>query len=252
MFVSADYLCVQYGIDDDIAKFFVDRDPPKDNLYWHEKLLYLRPSPGYLFIPLIFDLLYRIGISKQQLLGNDFVQTMEKIGHISALEEVKRITNKEAISQCEQLVTETKKSKYWQKCILAYFNEEPGNLLRKLATPFKALHRGDVFLFALCNIDIKDEQVQQIAEFWFALISTLLLFDDADDLQNDILKGEENAYIESGLNPIGLEHITALVEKNIDKLSKVNRATAHQLKSSFEQTLKLPYISQLINENKWH
>lgn len=252
MFVSADYLSVQYGIDDDIAKFFVDRDPPKDNLYWHEKLLYLRPSPGYLFIPLMFDLLYRIGISKQQLLGNEFVQTMEKIGHISALEEVKKITAIEAIGQCEALVFRTKKNKYWHKCIAAYFKEEPGNLLTNFATPIKALHRGDMFLFALCNIDIIDEQVQQIAELWFALISTLLLFDDAEDLQNDLLKGEENAYIESGLNPIGLEHINALVEKNIDKLSKVNRSMAHQLKSSFVQTWKLPYISQLINESKWH
>ena len=78
------------------------------------------------------------------------------------------------------------------------------------------------------------------------------MFDDAEDLQNDLLKGEENAYIESGLNPIGLEHINALVEKNIDKLSKVNRSMAHQLKSSFVQTWKLPYISQLINESKWH
>lgn len=252
MFVSADSLSIQYGIDDAIAKFFVDREPPSDNLYWHEKLLYLRPSSGYLFIPLMVDLLYRIGLNEQQLLGKEFVQTMESIGHISALEEVKQITGEEVIKQCTALVIGCKKSEYWYECVAAYFREEPNNFFSKLATPFKALHRGDAFLFALCELEIMQEQAGKVVELWFALISTLLLLDDADDLQNDILKGEENAYIESGLTAIGLEKIGALVEKNIGCLSKVNFTLALQLKSSFERTYKLPYIAQIIKENKWH
>jgi hypothetical protein len=56
MFVSAGFLGIQYGVDDKIGKFFVDRDPPAENLYWKDKLMYLRVEPGWLFIPLIVEL----------------------------------------------------------------------------------------------------------------------------------------------------------------------------------------------------
>ena len=68
MFISTDFLAIKFGVDDAIARFFVDREPPANNLYWKDKLLYLRPAPGYLFIPLIVDLLFKIGIERQQLL----------------------------------------------------------------------------------------------------------------------------------------------------------------------------------------
>ena len=35
MFVSADFLIIQYGVHDEIANFFVDREPPENNLYWN-------------------------------------------------------------------------------------------------------------------------------------------------------------------------------------------------------------------------
>src|SRR4051794_25269752 len=101
MFISADYLSIGYGVGNAIARFFVDREPPADNLYWKGKLLYLRPTPGYLFIPLIVDLLYKLNISKQQLMSEEFVSTMERIGHISALEETNQITSAEAVQQCK-------------------------------------------------------------------------------------------------------------------------------------------------------
>lgn len=99
MFISADFLGITYGVDDKIARFFADREPPLDNLYWKGKLLYLRPSPGYLFIPLIVDLLFKLGIDRNQLLSNEFVSTMEMTGHISALEETGQITKAEAIKK---------------------------------------------------------------------------------------------------------------------------------------------------------
>ncbi len=74
MFISADFLAIQYGVDDAIAKFFVDRKPPENNLYWKGKELYLRKEPGWLFIPLIVDLLFRLGIPKQQLLSSKFIE----------------------------------------------------------------------------------------------------------------------------------------------------------------------------------
>src|SRR5438045_9553131 len=103
MFVSTNALTIYYGVDDKIAQFFVDREPPKDNLYWKDKLLYLRLEPGYIFIPLIVDILYKLGIERAQLLSDKFIDLMEAMGHISALEESKKIDHSETITEAKKL-----------------------------------------------------------------------------------------------------------------------------------------------------
>ena len=147
MFVSKGFLNKQYGVDEQIAKFFADREPPKNNLYWHEKYLYLQPTPGYLFMPLAIDLLYKLGIDKERLLSEAFVSCMEQVGHISALEETKQITSDEAIAKCREVALQNCKNEKWLTVVTAYFNQAADNLLSPLATPYKALHRGDMFLF---------------------------------------------------------------------------------------------------------
>ncbi len=198
MFISTGYLGIQYGVDNKIAKFFVDREPPANNLYWKDKYLYLRPSPGYLFIPLIVDILFRLGIDRQQLLSDEFIHCLEQTGHISALEETKQISNTEAIQQCIALARESCKNESWLNSVIDYFRGTADNLFISIATPFKALHRGDVFLFSLSALDYPEELFEKIAKYWFALISTLLLLDDAEDIEDDRVNNEENAFLESG------------------------------------------------------
>ncbi|MGI8637425.1 MAG: hypothetical protein ACR2KZ_18675 [Segetibacter sp.] len=194
MFISTRYLVSQYGIDEVIARFFVDREPPVNNLYWHEKLLYLRPSPGYLFIPLIVDLLYKLGLDKEQLLSSKFIESMEEIGHLSALEETSAISRDTAIEKCEDLVKERCVNPLWFCIVSSYFKAEEDNLLKRMAMPFKSLHRGDAFLFSLVTIDFPDFYFGKIVDQWFALIGVLLLLDDADDIEIDEAAGEENAF----------------------------------------------------------
>ena len=233
MFISSDFLEIYYGVDGKIARFFVDREPPADNLYWHAKLLYLRPAPGYLFIPLIVDLLYKLGIDKQQLLSEEFVVTMEQIGHISALEEIKQIANEEAIKKCSELVKETCRNQDWYNNVSDYLNGKEANFFTGLAVPFKALQRGDLFLFALCALQFPKELYEKIAEQWFALISTLLLLDDAEDIQDDKETGDENAFAESGMTAQGFKKITDWVSKSLQKISALNPAMSHQLRKQY-------------------
>lgn len=249
MFVSADYLSTNYGVDDAIARYFVDRDPPKDNLYWHGKLLYLRPSPGYLFIPLIFDLLYKLGLEKNILLDHFFVSTMEQTGHISAMEELKLISQEEAIDQCAEMVRSVSVNNGWFEEVYAYLKKRPGNKLMAFATPLKSLHRGDMFLFSTCVLPLRVDQRDTLAQLWFALITSLLLLDDADDLQNDLLTGELNAYVESGLNEAGYEVISSIISANTSVLARYNKILAHQIKTSFELSIQLPSITQILNSN---
>ena len=248
MFVSANFLAIQYGVDDEIARFFADREPPADNLYWKDKLLYLRPQPGWLFIPLIVDLFYKCGISKAALLGDEFVTVMEQIGHISALEETGQLSQKQAIETCMELVRSKKTNDTYFNNLAEFMVKDNRSVFDKLATPFKALHRGDIFLFALCVLHFEEELQEKLVSFWFALISTLLLLDDADDMTNDKETGDPNAFIESGLSREGLQQIVNLVRKNLQLIGSINKSMAAKLDQGYTSLYKLPSINKLLNQ----
>lgn len=246
MFLSANALEIQYGIDAKIAKFFVDRDPPKDNLYWKDKLLYLRPQPGYIFIPLITDLYFRSGIPKEQLLSEEFVQTVESICHYAAQQEFGLISKEEGIRQCIQLVAGSVKDDLFLQSLKEYFSEKKG-FIASLTTAFPALHRGDLFLFALCILAIDRKKQEQLVQTWFALISTLLLLDDAEDYIDDREKGEENAFIESGSNREGFDRIRDMLSKNLDYISLINPVLADALHRKFSAIADKPGIKEYLN-----
>lgn len=235
MFISSSFLEINYGVDDKIARFFVDREPPANNLYWKGKLLYLRPAPGYLFIPLIVDLLYRLKIDRQELLSEQFVKIMEEVGHISALEESRQITSEEAIKLSSKLVKDICRNKGWYNNLDNYFNKKDKSFFNRLSVPFKALRRGDLFLFSICAISVSEELYEKIAEQWFALISILLLLDDAEDIETDKKTGDENAFLESGLHAEGIKKIEQLVKDSLTKIGNLSPAMAYQLKSKYAE-----------------
>lgn len=248
MFLGTDYLAVHYGVDDKIAKFFVDREPPPGNLYWHDKLLYLRFEPGYLFIPLIVDLLFKLGVPREQLLSEDFVQLMEQVGHVSALEETKKITTHEGVQQCTKLAQLAAKDQFYQDEIVRYFNNEP-NQFSRLRTGIPALHRGDLFLFSIAALPIDKNLYEPIVQTWFALISTLLLLDDAQDVEQDLKEGEENAFLHTGFDETGLEQVKALVKRNLQHISKLNSMMARTLDSQIVNMFNKPRFQQHYNQH---
>jgi hypothetical protein len=246
MFVSKKFLVSQYGIDETIAKFFVDREPPKNNLYWHEKYLYVQPTPGYLFIPLVIDLLFKIGIDKEQLLAEEFVTCMEQIGNISALEETKQITEDEGLARCKEIALQNCKNEKWLDVVSMYFDMNTGSLLRSHVTPYKALHRGDVFLFSLAAIDFSENMFEKVAQYWFALISTLLLLDDAEDIEVDRVNGDENAFLEGGLTKEAVEKIKELVGHNLRLIATANSVMANKIDMLVKDLLEKPHLKPLI------
>lgn len=251
MFVSTKQLVRIYGVDDEIARFFVDRKPPENNLYWQGKLLYLRPSlPGYLFIPLIVDLLYKVGLDKQALLSEKFVGTMEQVGHISVLEEIEKISMAEAIEKCGELAKEHCVNNFWLSNVIDYFKGREENLFTNLTTPFRSLHRGDMFLFSLSALSFPATLFEKIAELWFALISLSLLVDDALDIETDQETGAENAFLESGLNAEGFKRISQLAERSVEIISVVNPIMAAELARQHAQLAQQPHILKLLNHGE--
>ncbi len=245
MFLTADALVYEFGIDYKIAKFFVDREPPTDNLYWKDKLLYLRPQPGYIFLPLIVDLFYRLDISMEELLSERFISVLEQIGHYSAEEEVGLITQQDAVEYCTGIVDDVADETFLKEVIHYLIGGK--NQILALATPFKALHRGDVFLFSICVLNCDTAKKLLLVKAWFALISTLLLLDDADDYKDDLEKGEENAFIESGANQEGFDNIKALLQKNLLFIATINPAMSEGLHRKFIALADKPGIKEYLN-----
>jgi hypothetical protein len=246
MFLRADSLEIEYGIDRRIAKFFVDREPPGDNLYWKDKLLYLRPQPGYIFIPLIIDLYYRSGIAIEKLLSEDYVGAIERVCHYAAQQEFGIITHTDAVNKCIEFLKGCLSSEIFIAELLHY-SEGVTNEISKMAVPFKALHRADLFLFSLPVLDVELEKQFQLAKTWFALISILLLLDDAEDYLEDKEKGEENAFIESGSSKEGFEKIKEMVANNLDHLAKINSCMADALHMKLTSIVDKPGIKEYLN-----
>ena len=247
MFVSSNFLAIHYGVNDTIAKFFVDREPPINNLYWKDKLLYLRHEPGYLFIPIIVDTLFKLGIDKNSLLDKKYVDVLEQIGHIAGLHEAEKITSKEAIEQCIALTKGKVVNEYFYSALLSYMQGEKNNFIAPLCTPFNALHRGDIFLFSLAVLKFDDELAEKIIEYWFAIIGSFLLLDDADDLEKDKLNNHENAFLQSGLNKEGIEKIKTLLAENLRLLKSLNQTLARGIDNQFVTMAKLPHIQEYLN-----
>lgn len=248
MFISANFLSIQFGLNDGIAKFFVDREPPKNNLYWKDKLLYLRQEPGYLFIPIIVDTLYKLGIDKAVLLGDEYVQLLEKIGHIAALQEVEQISHEQAVEQCIALTQSVAKNQHFYAALIDYSKGNSNNFIKPFCTPFNALHRGDIFLFSLVVLDFDNALAEKIIQFWFAIISSFLLLDDADDIEKDRINNHENAFLESGLDKAGIDQIKHLLSANLRLLQTINIPLAKGIDKLFIKMAELPTIQQYLNQ----
>jgi hypothetical protein len=246
MFLTANSIVINYGVAESIAKFFVDREPPKDNLYWKGKELYLRPQPGYIFLPLVVDLFNKAGVSIDELLSEEFVSALEQIGHYSAEQEFGVISKETTINECAKLVRSKNQSELFLQSIVDYFGGK-NNSIRQLTTPFAALHRGDFFLFAIAILNINSEKQLELVKLWFALISTLLLLDDAEDFEQDKKNGEENAFLQSGVNKEGFNNIKRLLSKNLDTIASVNKQMADGIHKSFGAAAEKPFIKQLLN-----
>ncbi len=248
MFISSDFLGIEYGVDDTIGRFYVDREPPVNNLYWHKKLLYLGREPGWLFIPLIADLFYRSGITRNQLISDDFVLLMEAIGHLSALEETQQATHQQTIDACTKLVEGKCKSQTYFSHLTDYINGGTNNPFAQFTMPYKALHRGDYFLFSICALVCTDGLAEKLVKNWFALIGTLLLLDDAEDIKRDQQSGDLNAFVESGMDKKGVEDILKMVKENLAVIRQVSRPMARKLDDSLIKLLEIPLINSFLNQ----
>jgi hypothetical protein len=247
MFTSKEHLYYTFGVDESIAKFFVDRKVPVNNRYWKGRYLYVASGAGYLFIPIFFDLQFKVGVSRECIMNNDYLKLMEEILHSAALHELEEIDFKEHLANCKTIMENCIKNHTLYNDLLIYFDDEQLKPYKYLGTPSKALNRADTFLFSVCFLDLNKQVTGQIVENWYTLISSFLLMDDISDLQEDKEKNEENSVNDFGTGSEGVEKAILFLRNNYNKLKTYNSKLGLYFENSIEKKLHTPYMQSLLN-----
>jgi len=232
MFVSVKYLHDEMGVDEKIARFFVDRKIPENNSFWKKRLLYIGRGNGYISIPAYYDLLFRLGVSRDMLLNETHVQFMEWVMHYAILVEQNEISFNEQLTQITKVLEgRIKNEKFFHK-LVAYLEQPVLKPLGYLGMEIPSLNRADVFLFILCDLLLNEEQTRKAVESWYALHTSYLLMDDMCDYNSDKEKHEENSVMELGDGNNGFDKAFERLKKNIEFMRKINPVLADLFEQS--------------------
>jgi hypothetical protein len=237
MFISASQLNRGMGVDMNIARFFVDRDPPKNNSFWKDRLLYIGFGNGYVSIPVYYDLLFRIGITLDQLLSEDHILLMEQIMHWAILQEREEISTREEMIAIRELLKGRVKDQKYFDALNTYLDQPVLKPMGSFGLKIPALNRADVFLYVLCDLDLTENQRELAIKFWYALHPTYLIIDDLRDYEKDMQDGEENVLMEWGDKSARFHYAMDMVKSNCKILQRVNPVLADFL-LSYEDELK--------------
>ena len=247
MYTSKEFLHNNLGIDLEIATFFVDRNVPVNNKYWKGRYLYVASGTGYLFIPLFFDLTFKLGIPKAQLLDPLYIQVCESILHSAALHEYEEISLSEHIENCTLLVTPYIRNQALFDDLNEYFRNQKLRPYKYLGTFSKALNRADSFLFALSTLQITESLLKKTIEQWYALIPSFLLLDDITDLKEDRQKDEENAIGDFAPGTPGVQKAIDYLRLKFSYMKSVNQQLGEFFERSLERSLHTPYLQSILN-----
>jgi len=233
MFVSVHNLKTNMGVDESIARFFVDRKVPADNAFWRKRFLYIGRGNGYISIPVYYDLLMKLGLPREELLEESHVQFMEKLMHFAILVEYKEMDFRQHLEEISNLLLPRLKNRAFYEELLAYLRQPVLHPKGRLGMPVPSLNRADVFLFILCDLRMTDEQVDKAIGYWYALHTSYLLMDDIYDYKLDKQDQEENAVIDLGDSEIGFGKAFGLLRRNIETMKQINP----QLADHFEESM---------------
>ena len=231
MFLSKHDLKLAYGVDMQIASAFVDRKVPIQNLYWKSREIYVPSAPGYYFMPIFSDLLFRCGADKKYLLSDEYFYISENILHSAALLEYEMVTWEKHIQEIFDFIIPYIKRPELFAHLKRYFAQP---ILKKdnnsfLGTDFPSLNRADSYLLILSCIPTNEFNEQKAIKSWYALMTYFLILDDLADIKDDLIKIQENVLIDVGLNDIGIKTIYNMIDESYDFLSTINPIMANRI-----------------------
>ncbi|GAO45697.1 hypothetical protein [Flavihumibacter petaseus] len=246
MFTSKEYLSDELGVDPEIARFFVDRKVPQNNMYWKGRLLYVARGTGYLFIPLLVDLMYKAGIPKGVLLETAYVQQMEQILDLAARYEYKEKTFEEHIAEIDALVLPGARQQWLVENLRVYFRQEVLHPAAGLGIDNPPLNRGDALLYWFTALEAPKETIEQLIAAWYALVPAFLLLDDLVDLKEDQENNDENSVARYGYNSSGVREAITVLEGMFETLGRLNAPLAVHLNDILVSSLRKPYFQHIL------
>lgn len=238
MFISANQLHREMGVDLAIARFFVDRPVPRDNSFWKGKLLYISFGNGYLSIPVYYDLLFRIGLPTDPLLAEEHIHFMERLMHFAILQERNKIPVAEEQMAIRDLLKGRIKNPDWYLSLCDYLDQAVLKPMHAFGLELPPLNRADVFLYVLCDLPLTEKQWKLAIRYWYALHPTYLVMDDLRDYEKDKEQGEENVVLEWGDGSGGFQRAMDMVRGNCEILREVNPKLAEFFLSYEEELLE--------------
>ena len=224
MFVSVNQLKEEMGVDETIARFFVDRKVPANNSFWQERLLYIGRRNGYISIPVYYDILFRIGVPREALLHEQHVYFMEQLMHYAILHEKNEISFFQQLEEINKMLAGRIRDQSFYEELLNYLTQTTLYPRGRLGLNYKTLNRADVFLYVLCDLPLQGEMLDDAIRYWYALHPSYLIFDDVYDYEKDKAEEEENAVMELGGGNEGLEKAISILAQNAEILREINPA----------------------------
>jgi hypothetical protein len=222
MYTSVKELRFEMGVDEQIARFFVDRKVPENNFFWKDRLLYVSGGNGFTFIPVYYDLLFRLGIPKEVLLAEEHIQFMERVMHFATLLEFKQVSYEDHLDSIIHLLQGRIRQPEFYSELLVYLRQPVLRPIGRLGEPVPSLNRGDVFLFILCDLPMTGVQLDAAIRYWYGLLPTYLLMDDIYDYQFDKQDMEESSILELGDGKVAFEKAISMLEHNQSVLQEGN------------------------------
>lgn len=238
MVITSRMLVDRFGIDEEIADYFANKRPvPENNLYWGSRRIYISAGFGFLFIPIVFDLMYKLGVDKKDLLDEKRLNIMEALLHNSQLFELNKLSFSEYIQRCTTLTGENIKQKNLYDSLINHFSGKTVKIF-DFELVHKALARGDSFLFTIVNLDVTDGWVNDFLPYWYGLMRPIFLFDDFKDLEEDKRNGDENTILELGGDSEAISKATKIALSDINTLKLVNEKLSNNMISFLNQALQ--------------
>ena len=246
MFLTRDDLKLSYGVDLMIGEAFINRTVPVDNLYWQNRKIYIPGSPGYYFMPIYADMLFRLGVDKSMLLSDNQFRLNEIILHEAAMVEHKHSTWIEhAEKLCEIVQPYAVQTELFQELKAYLVQKKPVQQSgARLGTPFPSLNRADSYLFSLTALNSSRFNLQLALAGWYALMTYFLILDDLADIQEDLLNEDENTILDAGLNSTGLHKIQLMIDQCIAVMEVINPVMANRIDHRVSQINLESYFQQ--------
>lgn len=248
MVITSRKLQDKLGINAAIADYFAnERAIPQDNLFWRNKRVYISGGFGFLTIPLVYDLLYKLGISEDVLLQDDHVTMMEKGFDRFMRYEHNEYSFEVFLQEMQTLLNGKIKQQKLADDLFALLKGGKATHF-KFETTHKALARSDSFLFTILDLPITDSWVEHFLPYWYAVARPILLLDDFKDLEEDRIKNEENTIIELGNNSKAIEAAYEMGLADISIIETINPLLAKFMQTMLKESLLYDHIQKELNE----